>query len=115
MALDARLTAAFAELVDGGPGVRFTIEHRGVAREAFAIRHGGVVHAYLNCCAHQEIELDWIPGAFFAAGGKHLLCALHGALYEADSGRCVAGPCAGARLSKINLDDAGLVAMPPRL
>ena len=27
-----------------------------------------------------------------------LVCAAHGALYEPDTGRCVAGPCLGARL-----------------
>jgi nitrite reductase/ring-hydroxylating ferredoxin subunit len=101
MAAHERVIAAGAELVDGGPGIRFTIERNGRAVEAFAIRHRGAVRAYLNACAHQAVELDWMPGAFFTADGAHLVCSLHGALYEPDSGRCVAGPCRGAALVRI--------------
>ena len=95
------MIAAGADLVDGGPGIRFTIERNGRAVEAFAIRHRGIVHAYVNACAHQAVELDWIPGAFFTADGLHLVCSLHGALYEPDTGRCIAGPCRGAALVRI--------------
>jgi nitrite reductase/ring-hydroxylating ferredoxin subunit len=93
-----RVIGAGADLVDGGPGIRFTIERDGRAVEAFAIRHRGVVRAYVNACAHREVELDWLPGAFFTADRLHLVCSLHGALYEPDTGRCIAGPCRGAAL-----------------
>ena len=84
-----------AELVDGGPGVRFDAQV-GVARvPAFAVRHEGRVLAYLNRCAHVAMELDWLPGAFFDAEARYLMCSTHGALYEPDSGRCAGGPCAG--------------------
>ncbi len=101
MASHQRVIAAGADLADGGQGVRFTIEHNGRTIEAFAIRHRGVVHAYLNVCAHQEAELDWVPGAFFTEDRLHLICSLHGALYEPDTGRCVAGPCRGTALAKL--------------
>jgi nitrite reductase/ring-hydroxylating ferredoxin subunit len=32
-----------------------------------------------------------------------LVCATHGALYQPDSGLCIAGPCRGARLKAITL------------
>jgi nitrite reductase/ring-hydroxylating ferredoxin subunit len=112
-----RVIGAGADLVDGGPGIRFTIERNGRAVEAFAIRHHGVVHAYVNACAHQAVELDWLPGAFFTADGLHLVCSLHGALYEPDTGRCIAGPCRGAALVSLPVaeravDGALVIAAP---
>jgi nitrite reductase/ring-hydroxylating ferredoxin subunit len=88
-------------LTDGGHGVRFTVRHQGAVLPAFAIRYQGRVHAYLNRCAHKLTELDWEPGQFFDAERRYLVCATHGALYEPDSGLCVAGPCRGAALVRL--------------
>ncbi|UCE31443.1 MAG: Rieske 2Fe-2S domain-containing protein [Burkholderiales bacterium] len=89
-----------ARLRDGGDGVRF--EWVGPGRDspptrlaAFALRVGGRVHAYLNRCAHVAVELDWVEGKFLDESGRHVICATHGATYEADSGRCSGGPCLG--------------------
>jgi len=101
MAARERVIGAGAALVDGGPGLRFAVGPAGAALPAFAIRYRGRVHAYANRCAHQDIELDWLPGAFFDADGNHLVCAMHGALYAPDTGLCVDGPCRGARLTRI--------------
>lgn len=95
------MIAAAGELVDGGKGVRFTIEPAGRALPAFAIRFRGRIHAYLNVCAHQELELDWLPGFFFDVEGAQLVCSAHGALYAPDTGRCVGGPCKGASLVEL--------------
>jgi nitrite reductase/ring-hydroxylating ferredoxin subunit len=78
--------------------VRFEVERHGKPRPAFAVRVEGLVRAYENVCAHQSVELDWMPGEFFDEERWHLICATHGALYEPADGRCVAGPCLGARL-----------------
>ena len=83
------------ELRDGGAGVRFTVQVGDGVASAFAVRHGGQVHGYLNRCAHVAMELDWQPGVFFDDEGHHLVCATHGALYEPSTGRCAGGPCAG--------------------
>jgi nitrite reductase/ring-hydroxylating ferredoxin subunit len=82
-------------LVDGGDAVRFTVERGGESRPAFAIRYRGRVHAYVNACAHLGIELDWEPGRIFDREGRWLMCAMHGALYEPETGACAAGPCNG--------------------
>jgi nitrite reductase/ring-hydroxylating ferredoxin subunit len=87
-----------AALRDGGAGVRFDLDRSGFSAPAFAVRHAGNTYAYLNQCAHKFVELDWEPGQFFDADRRYLVCATHGALYEPDSGFCVAGPCRGARL-----------------
>jgi len=101
MAAHERVIGNLADLHDGGDGVRFTVRSATGELPAFVVRHRGAVHAYLNVCAHQHVELDWLPGAFFDAGGQTLVCSLHGAHYEPDSGRCVAGPCVGAALTRV--------------
>ncbi len=103
MAARERVIGAGAELEDGGPGLRFTVVRGAAVVPAFAVRFRGRIHAYVNLCAHRELELDWLPGEFFDASGTLLVCSVHGALYEPESGRCVAGPCAGAALTKVRV------------
>jgi nitrite reductase/ring-hydroxylating ferredoxin subunit len=91
---EVRLCNAEA-LQDGGPGLRFDVMAGGSRCPAFAIRHGGRVHAYLNRCAHVPMELDWVAGQFLDAEQGVLVCSTHGALYEPETGRCVGGPCSG--------------------
>jgi len=104
--LSARLICASGELVEGADGVRFEIECNGEAAPAFAIRHCGRVHGYLNRCAHIAMELDWKPGKFFDADGEYLICSTHGALYAPESGACRGGPCRGAALLRLNVFEA---------
>ena len=112
MAARERLIAEGKDLVDRGEGVRFTVDSAGRALPAFVIRYRGAIYGYLNVCADQELELDWIPGTFFDADTTRLVCSAHGALYEPDSGRCMAGSCAGAspvRLPVRELEDGAIV------
>jgi len=95
------LICASADLVDGGPGVRFVLGEGAGAPPGFAVRQGGRVFAYLNSCPHVGTELDWNPGEFFDMSGAYLVCSTHGALFEPASGLCVAGPCRGASLERI--------------
>lgn len=66
-----------------------------------AIRRDGRLHCYLNRCPHRGTELDWRPGRFLDPSRRFLQCATHGALFEIATGRCVAGPCAGASLERV--------------
>lgn len=102
MAEGERLICASEALVDGGPGVRFSVARHGAEEPAFAIRFGGRVYAYLNRCGHVPVELDWQHGEFFDHSKLYLICATHGALYAPESGRCLGGRCNGK----------GLVAVP---
>ena len=94
---------ASTSLLDGGEGVLFTVERYGVSEPAFAIRHDGVVHAYLNRCGHIPVELDWQPGKFFDDSGLYLICSTHGALYAPQSGRCLGGRCNGKGLTSVDI------------
>lgn len=95
-----------AALQDGGAGVRFELDQSGYGASAFVVRHTGNIYAYLNRCAHKFVELDWEPGQFFDADRRYLLCATHGALYEPQTGHCVAGPCRGAHLIPVAVREA---------
>jgi nitrite reductase/ring-hydroxylating ferredoxin subunit len=103
MAGDERVICASAELADGGRGVRFALESEGGAQKGFAVRYRGAVHAYVNTCPHLGTDLDWQPGEFFEATGLYFVCSTHGALFEPDSGFCVAGPCRGASLMRLEV------------
>lgn len=103
--MNRRLICASAELVEGGRGVRFTVDRNGVSEPAFAVRFGGRVHAYLNRCAHLSVELDWQPGRFFDDSGLYLICATHGALYAPESGRCRGGRCNGKGLMAVSVTE----------
>jgi len=103
---DARAICASAELAERGDGVRFELKWEGETVSAFAIRHNGRVHAYLNRCAHIAMELDWTQGKFFDAGGEYLICSTHGALYAPESGACRGGPCRGAKLVDLDAFEA---------
>jgi nitrite reductase/ring-hydroxylating ferredoxin subunit len=99
--LNQRLICTSEELVEGGPGIRFALDRRGVSEPAFVVRFRGRVHAYLNRCAHLPVEMDWQPGEFFDHSGLYLICATHGALYAPESGRCLGGRCNGKGLTTV--------------
>jgi nitrite reductase/ring-hydroxylating ferredoxin subunit len=97
----ARLICSSNALIDAGQGVRFRVKTLGGTADAFAIRHGGRVHAYLNACGHIPAQLDWLPGEFFDDSKLYLICSVHGALYSPSSGACLSGRCAGKGLQAL--------------
>ena len=104
MADGERVICASAALADGGPGVRFELDAAAhFTPVGFAVRHCGVVRAFVNRCPHSGTELDWNPGEFFDESGLYLICSTHGALFEPGKGRCVAGPCRGASLEPLEV------------
>jgi len=105
MAEGERLICASSALPEAGRGLRFEVQYFGAPAAAFAVRRAGQVHGYLNRCAHVAMELDWQEGVFFDATGSVLICSTHGATYEPASGRCLGGPCSGAGLVKLRLEE----------
>jgi nitrite reductase/ring-hydroxylating ferredoxin subunit len=101
----ATLVCASGQLCDGGMGVRRDAIYLDGPATVFFIRYGGVVHGYLNRCAHVPMELDWAEGQFFESSGLYLMCATHGAVYAPDTGRCVGGPCRGGRLRPVKVEE----------
>ncbi|QFU83330.1 Rieske (2Fe-2S) protein [Natronorubrum aibiense] len=57
---------------------------------------------WLNYCQHlTHIKIDKGSGAPMRDG--ELVCANHGAYFDADSGECTHGPCEGAYLSALEI------------
>lgn len=63
--------------------------------------------AYINRCPHQLIPLDWDNDQFLDPDEELIQCATHGALFTLDTGKCVAGPCVGEQLEKLELIVSG--------
>ncbi|MGK0673515.1 MAG: PfkB family carbohydrate kinase [Halothiobacillaceae bacterium] len=86
------------------PGSRgFEVEIDGVMRPIFVVRQGNAVKGYLNSCPHLGAELNGQPDGFLDADQRYILCAVHGALFEIDDGRCIAGPCRGEALTPVEV------------
>lgn len=92
-------------LQEGGLALTWDVSALGEPVRAFALRFEGRVVAYLNRCAHVPAEMDWQPGRFLDADGRWIVCAMHGAMYEPADGLCVAGPCVGANLQRVAVDE----------
>lgn len=86
--------------------VKFTFGRGKEAREGFVIRHEGLLHAYRNECRHVPMTMDWVENRFLSRDRCWIQCATHGALYEIDSGLCVAGPPAGQTLRRLAVEVA---------
>ena len=76
-------------------------------RRLFAIRRDNQLHAYWNICPHLGIPLNWMPDKFLDLDGSLIQCSSHGALFEIDTGNCIAGPCSGDRLKPVQLRNEG--------
>lgn len=94
-------------LVERGDGVRFELDAAGGLQPAFVLRIDGVPVAYLNRCAHLPVELDWNPGRFLDDTGTVIVCATHGAVYDASDGSCAGGPCRGRGLQPLPCRETG--------
>lgn len=68
--------------------------------EIILVKQAEQVHAYRNSCPHIGVGLDYGDGSCLIDGDT-LICAMHGALFEADTGYCIDGPCSGKSLERI--------------
>lgn len=69
--------------------------------QLFAVRKRGQVYVYENRCPHAGLPLNWQPDQFLDYDRELILCAAHGALFQIENGRCVAGPCPGRSLKSL--------------
>ena len=95
-----------ALLVDiADPGAReFEIGTGDSRVSGFVIRKNDQAFAYLNTCPHAGKPLNWGPDRFLTRDSGLIMCAGHGALFEIESGLCVAGACLGASLTSLEVE-----------
>lgn len=95
-----RFVCLLDELAD--PGAReFTLGSGDWPLRGFVIRSGETLRAYVNHCPHAGFPLNWRPDRFLSPDSSRILCATHGALFDIQTGECVAGPCPGQRLRSL--------------
>jgi nitrite reductase/ring-hydroxylating ferredoxin subunit len=80
----------------------FTLRDGDGPQEAVLVRTDDGVAGWLNYCRHLlDVRLDKGSGAPMRDG--ELVCANHGAYFEADTGHCTFGPCEGATLESVDV------------
>lgn len=94
------LIARLSELPDGATR-EFALTESEWPLTGFLVRVGSMVHAYLNRCPHALRQLNFRPDRFLNQDGTLIQCSSHGALFEKDTGLCVAGPCVGESLRRL--------------
>lgn len=71
--------------------------------EVILVLRDGQVYAWQNACPHLGINLEFNPDEFMDCENHYLLCSNHGALFQVEDGRCVAGPCQGESLLAVSI------------
>lgn len=82
----------------GGKGFRV-----GRRERLFVVRRGEEVFGYVNVCPHQGTTLDWKPDTFLTYDKSLIQCATHGAVFEIDTGLCIAGPCVHRSIAPVRV------------
>ena len=93
--------------LEEGESLRVPFDGDSHAHGLCVLKRHGKVHAYLNRCPHQDMAMDWLPGRFLDPSGEHIVCAMHGAQFQAEDGLCVAGPCLGRSLVTLPVERRG--------
>jgi len=62
------------------------------------IKKNAQFYVYKNRCPHIGINLEYQPNQFLNKEEQYIQCANHGALFEIETGYCIAGPCSGKSL-----------------
>lgn len=87
------------------PGAReFCIGEDDWPFRGFVVRLRGEVYAYANVCPHKGHPLNLLDHDFLVSvggQGQVLRCVSHGALFVPENGLCVAGPCSGRSLRRL--------------
>jgi len=96
----AHLLCRLAELRETGCR-EFRIGEGDWPLRGFVVQLESGVRAYVNRCPHLSYPLNYLPHDFLSYDRRYLQCKMHGALFEKDSGMCVAGPCLGRRLTPV--------------
>jgi nitrite reductase/ring-hydroxylating ferredoxin subunit len=81
----------------------FPLDGTGEAHTAFVVRKGTTLVAYRNVCPHAGNPLHWKPHAFLSKQRDLILCSVHGAIFDIETGRCIGGPCPGRSLAPLRV------------
>lgn len=86
------------------PGSRgFTLGQGDWPLRGLVVRIGEQAWGYVNRCPHAGHPLNIGPHKFLTPGRELILCSSHGALFDRQTGFCIAGPCGGQSLQGVPL------------
>jgi nitrite reductase/ring-hydroxylating ferredoxin subunit len=80
------------ELEDPGSKAFRVVFEDGHELDIFAVRKGAEVFAYVNVCPHQYLPLNWHTDIFLTLEKTQILCVMHAARFEIETGEMVYGP-----------------------
>ena len=108
--MDESVLCLLSDLPD--PGARGPFQIGAVS--VFVVRHGQSVRAFVNSCPHIGAPLEFGPDRYLDLTGEYVLCSLHGAHFEPETGLCVLGPCKGRSLSAypVRVDNGKVILGP---
>jgi len=84
----------------GSRGFEFTDIETG---RLVVVKKNGQLNAFINSCPHTGAPMEWKADQFLDMENEFIQCALHGALFDTQTGECLRGPCVGAFLQKEKL------------
>jgi nitrite reductase/ring-hydroxylating ferredoxin subunit len=88
------------DLVDGG-AISLDVSFRAGRQSVIVTRKGTSVSAFINRCPHARWPLERFDGQFLFTPEGDLMCAAHGAVFDAITGACLGGPGTGAGLTRL--------------
>jgi nitrite reductase/ring-hydroxylating ferredoxin subunit len=98
-------------LKSNGDAVTFEyVDVLGQEAEGFVMKWGGGFVAYENRCPHWSVPLGFGDDQFLDDTGSVILCPMHGARFDIESGVCTMGPCLDDGLEKFRVEVKGDVA-----
>ena len=109
--LQGRTRICRVEELPAGEAVAFNGVVRGEVRACFVLRvpeahaHERKFAAFLNVCAHRNQPV--VDSRYPFDDELLVECRAHGARYEPHTGLCVDGPCVGARLVSLTVEEIG--------
>lgn len=90
---------AVDDIPDPGAKGPFAVTLDGERVGVFVVRMDGRVTAFVDRCPHVGAPLAMEPDAFLDLTRTEILCSMHGARFDAETGLCRLGPCKGKRLT----------------
>jgi len=99
MTTPAGIRLCSLETIADGAARNFVVQLDSARFHGFVVRRGDTVTGYVDRCPHAGWPLAQRLDDYLTPDGALIACDWHGALFEIDTGFCIAGPCKGARLS----------------
>lgn len=100
------LACVVSDDVPDGGAIALDLAFKEGRQSVIVMRRGAALSAFINRCPHARWPLDTFDGRFLFTPEGDLMCAAHGALFDAVSGKCLGGPGTGAGLTPLMVKDS---------